>query len=163
VSARSRGPAISPSLFAGGQVPAHAAETYEKETGQRGTRPPVATFCTSQAMIGVAQEKANCFRPPAKNKRIRGKFGAGRNAAFVKPHPGRPATVKDYRRPKDPCSLRVVLAPKQTADFQPGGLEEQLESGLGPHRHCSMKARGLPMISTPGPQADNTKPVCVPR
>jgi hypothetical protein len=36
------------------------------------------------AMIGIAQEKANCFRPPAKNKRVKGKFAAARNAAFVK-------------------------------------------------------------------------------
>jgi hypothetical protein len=36
------------------------------------------------AMIGVAQEKANCFRPPAKSKRVVGKFAASRNSAFVK-------------------------------------------------------------------------------
>ena len=73
------------------------------------------------------------------------------------------ALLEDHPPLRDLCSLRVVLAPKQTADFQSGGFEEQLESGHGPHRHCSMKARGLPMISTPGPQADSTNPVCVPR
>jgi hypothetical protein len=35
-------------------------------------------------MIGVAQEKANVFRAPAKGQRETGRFGAHRNSAFVK-------------------------------------------------------------------------------
>src|SRR5579859_3261796 len=35
-------------------------------------------------MIGVAQEKANVFRPPGKGQRTVGRFGAGRNSVFVK-------------------------------------------------------------------------------
>lgn len=35
-------------------------------------------------LIGVSQEKANVFRPPAKGQREVGKFAAHRNSAFVK-------------------------------------------------------------------------------
>lgn len=35
-------------------------------------------------MIGVAQEKANVFRPPSRNQRVSGKFGATRASAYVK-------------------------------------------------------------------------------
>lgn len=35
-------------------------------------------------LIGIAQEKANVFRPPSKKQREKGMFAAGRNSAFVK-------------------------------------------------------------------------------
>jgi hypothetical protein len=34
-------------------------------------------------LIGIAQEKANVFRPPSPNQRQKGGFAAGRNSAFV--------------------------------------------------------------------------------
>lgn len=62
--------------FEKGQRKETIAEPFQAELLSKGRE--------GVAMIGIAQEKANCFRPPAKNKRVKGKFAAGRNAAFVK-------------------------------------------------------------------------------
>jgi len=69
----------------------HTVPVAEFERGQR--KETVAQPYFEQAalagregvvMIGVAQEKANVFRPPAKGQRQVGKFGAQRNSAYVK-------------------------------------------------------------------------------
>lgn len=62
--------------FQKGQRKEAIAEPYFAEAARTGREGVV--------LIGVAQEKANVFRPPCKKQREKGKFAAGRNSAFVK-------------------------------------------------------------------------------
>jgi hypothetical protein len=69
----------------------HTVPMVQFEKGQRKETVALLYLKTAEredrygvVMIGVSQEKANVFRPPAKGQREAGKFAAHRNAAFVK-------------------------------------------------------------------------------